>query len=68
MSWYALLAGSGVFPDEDLRPPTAAEAAHDPITIDNLLSRSALNFPDHRELLGRIPPKPKERALQLYQW
>ena len=68
MSWYALLAGVGVFPDDDLRPPTPAEAAYDPITIDNLLSRSALNYPDHRELLGSIPPKPKERTLQLYHW
>jgi tryptophan 6-halogenase len=68
MSWYSLLAGVGVFPDEDLRPPTAAEAAYDPVTIDNLVSRSALNFPDHRELLRDIPPRPKERALQLYQW
>jgi hypothetical protein len=57
-----------VFPDDDLRPPTAAEAAYDPIAIDNLLSRSALNFPDHRALLGDIPPKPRERTLQLYQW
>jgi tryptophan 6-halogenase len=68
MSWYALLAGVGVFPDEALRPPTAAEAAYDPAAIDNLISRSALNFADHRELLQRIPPKPRERALQLYQW
>jgi F0F1-type ATP synthase membrane subunit c/vacuolar-type H+-ATPase subunit K len=64
----ALLAGVGVFPDEPLRAPTAAEAAYDPATIDNLIARSALNFRDHRELLGDIPPKPRERTLQLYQW
>ena len=67
MSWYALLAGVGIFPDEGLRQPTAAEAACDPAAIDNLISRSALNCPDHRELLGNIPPKPRERRLQLYQ-
>jgi tryptophan 6-halogenase len=67
MSWYALLAGVGVFPDE-LRPPTAAEATCDPAAIDNLISRSALNFPGHADLLRNIPLKPKERALQLYQW
>jgi tryptophan 6-halogenase len=68
MSWYALLAGVGVFPDEDLRPPTAAQAVHDPATIDNLVSRSALNFPDHRELLRNIPPRAKEPTVRLYQW
>ncbi len=36
--------------------------------IDNLVARSALNFPDHRELLRHIPPRPTERTLQLYQW
>jgi hypothetical protein len=68
MSWYALLAGVGVFPDEGLRAPTAAQAQFDPVTIDNLLSRSALDFQDHRELLRHIPPKPTGRALHLYQW
>jgi 2-polyprenyl-6-methoxyphenol hydroxylase-like FAD-dependent oxidoreductase len=68
MSWYALLAGVGVFPEEDLRPAGPAQAPYDPAAIDNLVARSALNFPDHRELLRNIPPKPTERALQLYQW
>ena len=68
MSWYALLAGVGVFPDEALRAPTAEEAAYDPAAIDNLVARSALNYRDHRELLADIPRKLRERTLQLYQW
>jgi tryptophan 6-halogenase len=69
MSWYALLAGVGLFPDADqLHPPTADEARHSLAAIDNLLERSALNFPDHRELLKSIPAKSRERSLQLYLW
>jgi hypothetical protein len=68
MSWYSLLAGVGVFHDASLRPASAAQAACDPAAIGNLIARSALNFPDLRELLSNIPPKPKDRALQLYQW
>ena len=33
--------------------------------IDNLLARSALNFPDRRELLQAIPPRQKEESLQI---
>ena len=62
MSWYALLAGVGVFPDDDLRAPTAAEATCDPAAVDNLVARSALNFVDHRELLRNIPARPKDAA------
>ena len=69
MSWYSLLAGMGLFPDaEDLRAPTADEARHNMAAIDNLIERSALNFPDHRALLGNIPPRPTEPSVQAYFW
>jgi glycine/D-amino acid oxidase-like deaminating enzyme len=69
MSWYCLLAGVGLFPeDTDLRAPTPQEAQYDLASIDQLLQRSALNFPDHRTYLGDIAPKVTEKSLQLYQW
>jgi glycine/D-amino acid oxidase-like deaminating enzyme len=69
MSWYSLLAGMGLFPDpQELRAPNAEEARHDLEALDNLLDRSAMNFPDHREFLQRIPLKSKEKSLQLYLW
>lgn len=69
MSWYCLLAGMGLFPEpRELRPPTPAEAQHSLAAIDNLLDRSAQNYPDHRTLLQAIPLKPKEDSLQLYLW
>jgi 2-polyprenyl-6-methoxyphenol hydroxylase-like FAD-dependent oxidoreductase len=67
MSWYSLLAGVGLFPD-GTHPPTREEAKYDMAEIDTLLERSAMNFPDHREFLGAIPPKPKEPSLQVYFW
>ncbi len=69
MSWYCLLAGVGLFPeDERLREPTPKEAKYDLASIDNLLERSALNFPDHRACLADIPAKIVERSLQMYMW
>ena len=69
MSWYSLLAGMGVFPHpQELRPPTPEEAQHSLAAIDNLLDRSAQNYPDHRALLQAIPLKPLEDSLQLYLW
>ncbi|HJU07664.1 MAG TPA: tryptophan halogenase family protein [Rhodanobacteraceae bacterium] len=65
MSWYSLLAGVGLFPDE-MRAPTRQEAKYDMAEIDTLLERGALNFPNHREFLAAIPPKPKEPSLQVY--
>ncbi len=67
MSWYSLLAGVGLFPD-DTRPPTAQEAKYDMAEVDTLIARSAMNFPDHREFLRAIPPKPKNPSLQVYFW
>jgi len=69
VSWYALLAGMGVFPDAaDLQPPTAHQARHRMDTVDDFVQRSALNFPDHRELLANIPPRVGDKSLQLYLW
>ena len=68
MSWYSLLAGMGLFPDPEEMQPSATKPLHDLAAIDNLIERSAMNFPDHRELLQNIPLKPKESSLQLYLW
>ena len=68
-SWYCILAGMGIFPDQrDLRPPRAEENRYRMAEIDNLLARSALNFPDQRELLQAIPPRREEESLQIYFW
>ncbi|MBL8519954.1 MAG: tryptophan 7-halogenase [Betaproteobacteria bacterium] len=68
-SWYCLLAGMGIFPEpRDLRPATAAEACFDLEGIDNLLERSASNFPRHADVLRDIPPRVAEKSLQLYLW
>ena len=49
-SWYCIMAGMGIFPDpEDLRPPTAREKQFSIAEIDNLLTRSAVNFRDQKE-------------------
>jgi len=69
MSWYSLLAGVGLFPDErEMRAPTPQEAKYDMAEVDTLLDRSAINFPDHRAFLGAIPPKRKPSSLQVYFW
>jgi glycine/D-amino acid oxidase-like deaminating enzyme len=69
VSWYALLAGMGILPQADeLRPPTAEEAQFPMAAIDDFVERSALNFPDHRELLGAIPPKRQGASVQIYLW
>jgi hypothetical protein len=70
-SWYAIMAGTGIFPDKnDLRPSDAAQSAsndNDMKRIDNFLKRSLLNFRDHRELLMNIPQK-ESNTLQVYFW
>lgn len=69
VSWYALLAGMGIFPDpQDLQPPTAQQARHQLETVDDFVRRSALNFPDHRDLLANIPPRAGDKTLQMYLW
>jgi hypothetical protein len=68
-SWFALMAGMGVFPDaQDLRAPSADEARYRMEEIDNLIHRSAGNFPDHKSLLAHIPPRRRAPALQAYFW
>lgn len=69
LSWYSLLAGVGLFPDpSQLRAPSRIEGQHNLAGIDNLIERSAQNFPDHRALLGNIPARAREDSLQLYLW
>jgi len=68
-SWYSIMAGMGIFPDpQDLRPPTPREARYSMDEIDNLLERSSVNYPDHREALHSIAPRRTDAALQLYFW
>jgi 2-polyprenyl-6-methoxyphenol hydroxylase-like FAD-dependent oxidoreductase len=68
-SWYAIMAGMGIFPDaKDLRAPTAREARFSIAEIDNLLTRSAANYPEHGEALGHIAPRRTEPSLQIYFW
>jgi tryptophan 6-halogenase len=68
-SWYSIMAGMGIFPDrQQLRRPSAHEARFSVVAIDNLLSRSAANYPDHREALGHILPRRTEPTLQVYFW
>jgi tryptophan 6-halogenase len=68
-SWYAILAGMGIFPDaKDLRPPTEQEARFNMEEIDDLLARSARNFLPHAQVLKSIPPRRNEDSLQIYLW
>jgi hypothetical protein len=68
-SWYSIMAGMGIFPDaQDLRAPTAQESRFSMAEIDNLLKRSAVNYPDHRAALGNIAPRRTAPALQVYFW
>ena len=66
-SWYSIMAGMGCFPPR-LRKPTAAEAHYDVDEIDNLLERSSMNFRPQKDVVKRIPPKAKEKSLQIYFW
>ncbi|HUK01080.1 MAG TPA: tryptophan halogenase family protein [Steroidobacteraceae bacterium] len=68
-SWYAIMAGMGIFPDpKDLRAPTAQEARYNLEEIDDLIVRSAVNYPDHRSALERIAPRRVDPSLQIYFW
>ena len=68
-SWYALMAGMGVFPDgTGLRAPRASEARYSMEEIDDLIRRSAANYPDHKSTLTQIPPRRRAPALQAYFW
>ena len=68
-SWYAIMAGMGIFPDpQNLRAASASELRYRMEEIDNLLARSATNYPDHREALAKIAPRRADPALQIYFW
>jgi hypothetical protein len=68
-SWYAIMAGMGIFPDpQNLRAPTTAELRYSMPEIDNLIARSSANYPDHRAALERIAPRRTDPALQIYFW
>ncbi len=68
-SWYSIMAGMGIFPDaQQLREPSAEEARFSLAEIDNLLSRSCANYPDHREALTHIAPRRADPSLQIYFW
>jgi tryptophan 6-halogenase len=68
-SWYAIMAGMGIFPEQQqLRPPTTKEARFNMAEIDDLLERSSANYPDHRDALGEIPPRRTGPSLQVYFW
>jgi len=67
-SWYCIMSGMGIFPDEPPRAPTKTQGRYKMAEIDNLLQRSALNFRKHREVLAEIPQNSKEEALQIYFW
>lgn len=69
VSWYALMAGMGIFPDpHTLRAPTAEEGRYRMEQIDDLLDRSAANYPDHRQALAHIAPRRPVPPLELYLW
>jgi len=68
VSWYAIMAGMGIFPDPaTLHPPNAADGRYNMAAVDDLIERSAANFSDHRAVLANIPPR-RDDALQLYFW
>ena len=68
-SWYALMAGMGIFPDpQELHPPTPQDARYNLAEIDNLLERSATNYPPHGSALEAIAPRRTDPTLQIYFW
>ena len=68
-SWYALLAGMGIFPEQHaLHAARGKEAMHRVTDIDDLLDRSVQNYPDHGAALSQISPKRAGDSLQVYFW
>ena len=67
-SWYSIMAGMGIFPDAGRLRPAQPGEHYDMEEVDNLIERSALNFRDQKEVLGAIPPKRRESAMQIYYW
>ena len=69
LSWYSLFCGMGIFPEgAQLRAPTPRDGRDGVAEIDDLLTRSARNYPDHRALLAAIPPRYRAPSLQAYYW
>ena len=55
ISWHCLLAGYGVFPDQQsLRPPAEKERGYDLAKIDEFIRRCALNFDRHSAQLAGL--------------
>ncbi|HEY6456566.1 MAG TPA: tryptophan halogenase family protein [Steroidobacteraceae bacterium] len=68
VSWYAIMAGMGIFPDaHTLRAPHGAPAREIMTGLDDLLERSATNYRDHGAVLADIPPR-RNDSLQFYLW
>ena len=67
-SWYALLAGMGCFPEPARLRKAGAHEAYDLEEVDDLLARSAENFPDQRAALASIAPARRGKSLQVYYW
>ena len=66
-SWYAIMAGMGIFPDRDqLHAPNAREGIYRMAEIDDLIERSSANFPDHLTALKAIAPRRTRPSLQVY--
>ncbi len=53
-SWYALLAGMGIFPDAEKK--TTAGEQHQQYPLGDFIQRCALNFQDHRSFLVKQKP------------
>ena len=54
ISWHCLLAGYGTFPDAARLRPT--DGGFDMARIDDFVSRCALNFTPHKEMLAAFTP------------
>ena len=66
-SWYCILSGMGIYPAKEMLRPSNG-GGYDVDEIHNMLERSAMNFPAQKDVLQRIPPKPREKSLQIYFW
>ncbi len=67
-SWFSIFAGMGIFPEKARLRPAGSEDRYKMTEIDNLLTRSLMNFRGQRQVLGSIPKKVKEESLQIYFW
>lgn len=67
-SWYSIMSGMGIFPDEKDLKPAGAHQQYDLAEVDNMLKRSAMNFRPQKEVLRDIPKRRAEKSLQIYFW